>query len=142
MVTLSPPPRREWNRRLARILLGGVMAAAGQRSSADQVLLAARPPPSVDPGQELLGIEAVFRVRMGDRREALALLKRYLTTSPDHRDGWRWTRHWWWRDLRHDPEFQALIGGDTDTMEAVADPEEPTPISPDMQSSNGGVTAG
>jgi hypothetical protein len=38
-------------------------------------------------------------------------LKVYLTASPEHRSGWRWTSHWWWRGLQGDPEFRRLIGG-------------------------------
>lgn len=106
----TPAADRERNRRLARIVTGGVLVRAGLPDSADHVFRDARPSPSVDPTQELLGIEAVFRVRMGETDEALSLLKRYLTTSPGHREGWRWTRHWWWRDLQDHPEFRSLIG--------------------------------
>jgi hypothetical protein len=39
------------------------------------------------------------------------LLKTYLTASPGHRTGWRWTSHWWWRRIQDNPEFQLLMGG-------------------------------
>lgn len=110
VVERTPPSEREWNRRLAHVLAGGVLGRADLPDSADHVFRDARPTASVDPTQELLGMEAVFRVQMGETDEALSLLRRYLTTSPGHREGWRWTRHWWWRDLQDHPEYRALVG--------------------------------
>ena len=55
--------------------------------------------------------EAVFRLQSGQEEEAMNLLKTYLTASPGHRTGWRWTSHWWWRSIQDNPEFQLLMGG-------------------------------
>ncbi|NNL29639.1 MAG: protein kinase [Gemmatimonadetes bacterium] len=110
LVGLTPPQARAFESAKARVLVGGVLASATLSDSADAVLRSARPGPSVDPGQELLGIEAVFRVQMNQPDEAVELLKTYLAASPEHRVGWRLSDHWWWRELRDNEEFQELIG--------------------------------
>jgi TolB-like protein len=99
-----------WDRH-GRIIVGGVLARAGMPDSANAVFLDARPTPDVDPTRELLGLEAVFRLQMGQEQEALDLVRTYLTASPAHRGGWRWSAHWWWRPLQGNQEFQDLIGG-------------------------------
>jgi len=110
LVELSNPRDQEFNRLQGQILVGGVLARANLPDSAHSVFLASRPTPVVDPSQVLLGVEAIFRLQMGEAEEALDLLKVYLTTSPEHRSGYRWTSHWWWRDLHDNPEYMALVG--------------------------------
>ena len=90
-------------------MVGGVVARAGLPDSASSVFLSARTGPDVDPTQELLGIEAIFRIQMGDEDEAIRLIKTYLTASPEHRTGWKWSSHWWWREIQDNPEFQQLV---------------------------------
>ena len=60
---------------------------------------------------ELLGVEAVIRLHIVQERETLDLLRTYLTANPQHREGWQWTGHWWWRPLQENPEFRALMAG-------------------------------
>ena len=86
------------------------MARAGLLDSANAVWEGSRGNPEIDPALELLGFEAVFRLQAGERDEAMRLVKTYLTASPEHRVGWRWTSHWWWRGLQDHPEFQQLVG--------------------------------
>lgn len=107
---LSSPHEREYNLAKGQIIVGGVISRAGLADSANSVWGSARPGPELDPTLELLGIEAVFRVQAGDEETAIELLKRYLTVSPEHRSSWRWSSHWWWRDLGDNPEFRDLIG--------------------------------
>jgi serine/threonine-protein kinase len=119
---LSPPPTRDYDASRARILVGGVLARAAVvdssdlgvalGDSADAVFEAARPGPDIDPSQELLGIEAIFRLQMGQDEEALRLLRIYLTASPEHRASWRFSSHWWWRGLQENQGFSELVGGD------------------------------
>jgi adenylate cyclase len=95
---------------MARIVVGGVIARAGMMDSANAVWAESQGNPEVDPARELLGFEAVFRLQSGEEDEAMRLVKTYLTASPEHRTGWRWTSHWWWRGLQDNPEFQQLMG--------------------------------
>ncbi len=110
LVALSNPRAQEFNRLKGQIIVGGVLARANLPDSANSVFVASRPTPVVDPSQVLLGVEAIFRVQMGEIEEAMNLLRIYLTTSPEHRTGHRWTSHWWWRDLHSNPEYMALVG--------------------------------
>jgi hypothetical protein len=110
LVELTHPRAREITRLKGQILVGGVLARAEMPDSANSVFLASRPTPAVDPSQVLLGVEAIFRLQMGQENEALSLLRIYLTTSPEHRSGYRWTSHWWWRSLHSNPEYMTLVG--------------------------------
>ena len=94
------------------ILVAGVLARAELPDSAQAVLSRHRSTPAVDPEMEMLGLEALIRLHhLGEREEALQLLRTYLTTNPEHREGWKWTAHWWWRPLQSDPSFRALVEG-------------------------------
>ena len=110
LVELSNPRVQEFNRLKGQIIVGGVLARADLPDSANSVFMASRPTPLVDPSQVLLGVEAIFRVQMGEIEEAMNLLRIYLTTSPEHRSGHRWTSHWWWRDLHSNQEYRTLVG--------------------------------
>jgi serine/threonine-protein kinase len=110
MDSLESPQAREFRTLMGRMVVGGVLARAGLRDSANAVWEGSRGNPEIDPALELLGFEAVFRLQAGERDEAMRLVKTYLTASPEHRVGWRWTSHWWWRGLQDHPEFQQLVG--------------------------------
>ena len=110
-----PEQARARENRLGRILVAGAIGKMSNgvpsplADSARRVLLAARADRSIDPGRELPGYEAVVRVQMGDFDEAIALLKEYVASNPDHSFNVGGNVHWWWRDIRSRPEFQALL---------------------------------
>lgn len=89
-----------------RMIVGGILARASLPDSARSVLLSARG--GVDAEQELLAFEAVMRVMLGDRDEAVDLLRRYSAANPGHFTA-ESSGHWWYRDLRGHPDFQALL---------------------------------
>jgi tetratricopeptide (TPR) repeat protein len=107
---LTPPA--EWPQlgREARMLVAAAVGRSGMKDSASRIMLAARAGPDVDPERELLTVEAFVRELLGDRDEALALLKQYLTLQPDHRRGFRDSQSWWWRGLRADARYRELVG--------------------------------
>jgi tetratricopeptide (TPR) repeat protein len=109
--SVTPAAQRPYIRIEARLKAGGVLARAGLKDSARHVLERARAArtPAADPTQDLLGIEAYQRILLGDRDEAIALLKRYAAANPGHFERGK-DVSWWYRDLRNDPRFQALIG--------------------------------
>ncbi|HKP29710.1 MAG TPA: serine/threonine-protein kinase [Gemmatimonadales bacterium] len=115
MDSLSPAAARGFNARLAQILVAGVIGkrTAGGLSpladSARRMLSRARTDGGEDPTHELRGYEAVMRAQMGDVDEAIALLKEYVAANPDHSFTVGGNIHWWWRDLRNSPGFQALL---------------------------------
>ncbi len=107
----APPSQVDYLRLKGQILIAGVLGKAGLADSASAVLARSRAPSDLDPEMELLGLEAMVRLHIGMQEEALDLLKVYLTAHPQHREGWQWTSHWWWRPLQQDPEFRSLVEG-------------------------------
>ena len=122
VVALSPPNRREYNRREAEILAALVIGRAAladtanrSRSralmdSADRVLVRARPDRTIDARGELMGYEAFVRAQLGDKDDALALIERYLTANPEHREGFGKLNSWWWRPVKDDPRYARIVG--------------------------------
>ena len=113
----APPLQREYYRREGQIVVADVLGRAGQTGhagladSARRVLVRARADRTIDPRGELMGYEAFVRTQLGDRKEAVDLLQRYLTDHPEHRGGFAKVNAWWWRDLQSDPRFKSLIAG-------------------------------
>ena len=116
----APAQQREYFKRESQIVvadvLGRVALADGARramfaDSARRVLVRARADRTVDPRGELTGYEAFVRTQLGDKKEAVDLLQRYLTDHPEHRGGFAKVNAWWWRGLESDPRFQSLIAG-------------------------------
>ncbi|HEY6156164.1 MAG TPA: protein kinase [Gemmatimonadales bacterium] len=107
--TVTPVAFRPYIVLEARLRAGGVIARAGLKDSARHVLDRARAAttPAADPGQELLALEAYQRTLLGDRDTAITLLQRYSAANPGHVQGKDIS--WWWRDLRDDPRFKALV---------------------------------
>jgi hypothetical protein len=86
-----------------------VLGRAGLVDSARKVLVRARADRTIDPRGELIGYEAFVRGQLGDRKEAVDLLQKYLTDHPEHRAGFAKVNAWWWRPLQDDPRFKSLI---------------------------------
>jgi TolB-like protein len=107
---LAPPKERDYYRREGQIVVAWVLGRAGLLDSARRVLVRARTDDkTIDPRGELMGYEAVVRTMLGDKKEAVDLLQRYLTDHPEHRGGFAKVNAWWWRDLQNDPRFKTLI---------------------------------
>jgi TolB-like protein/tRNA A-37 threonylcarbamoyl transferase component Bud32 len=105
----TPAPKRALVERQARMLAAAPLVYSGQRDSARHILAAARADRSLDPDGALIVAEALIRVRLGERAEAVRLLKGWIAEHPQHRMGL--TRNtWWWKDLENDPEFKAMVG--------------------------------
>jgi eukaryotic-like serine/threonine-protein kinase len=117
LAAAAPPLQREYYRREGQIVVADVLARAGQSGrggladSARRVLVRARADRTIDPRGELMGYEAFVRAQLGDKKEAVDLLQRYLTDHPEHRGGFAKVNAWWWRDLGSDPRFKSLIAG-------------------------------
>jgi hypothetical protein len=102
---------RDWRfRRLrAQMLVAGALARAGLADSARNLLVSSRGDADVDPARTLVNLEAFIRTLLGDRDEAVDLLRSYMVFNPHHRDEATEDIHWWWRSLQDDPRFQALM---------------------------------
>jgi eukaryotic-like serine/threonine-protein kinase len=92
-------------RAFARMLVAQVAARAGLADSTHAIIHLARgdrPTPAW-----LAYNEAHARLLLGERDTAVDLLSRFLQVQPDTA---LLARDWWFRDLRSDPRFQALVG--------------------------------
>jgi hypothetical protein len=108
--SLAPAGERAIQVRVAKMVVGGVLARAGLADSASRVLTSARAGADVDQNLELTWFEAYMRTLLRDDAGAIALLRRYLAANPPDKEesGCSWDAHWWWRDLRGTPGFRAL----------------------------------
>jgi len=108
--SVTPPAQRPYRGRLRQFLVGGALGRAGLKDSAEHVFARARSDdPAVDPEQDLPAVEAIARAQMGDNDGAIALLKRYVATHPEHSFQRGGTLHWWWRGLERHPEFREVM---------------------------------
>ena len=110
-IEAAPRGAEEYLRIKGQILVAGTLGKAELTDSANAVLSRSKASLDLDPEMELLGIEAVTRLQMGQTEETLDLLRTYLTANPQHREGWQWTAHWWWRPLQENAEFRTLMEG-------------------------------
>jgi serine/threonine-protein kinase len=104
----TPGPRKALEHHRAETIVGVVLARASLGDSARHVLARARADRTVDPAQEILSIEAFGWMVLGDRDQAIALLKRYVAANPGHAFKRGGDISWWWRDLKSDPRFAQL----------------------------------
>jgi len=88
----------------AQMVIGGVIGRAGMPDSADAVFRRARRDADVDPDGELMVVEATMRSVMGDVRESISVLQRYMAMHPGHFPN----PHWWWRNVEGEADFQRL----------------------------------
>ena len=107
--TVTPGPVRDFELHYTKTIVGVVLARAGLADSARHVLASARADARLDPGHDLLALEAFGHTLLGDRGEAIDLLKRYVAANPTHAFKKGGDISWWWRDLRTDPRFAALL---------------------------------
>jgi serine/threonine protein kinase len=111
--SLTPAPRLPYWSRMRQIIVASVVGRAGNRDSAEHMLERARTSdPAIDPSQELVGYEALARTMMGQDDEAMAILKRYVATHPEHSFKRNGMVHWWWRSLERRPDFQAVLANE------------------------------
>ena len=108
--TVTPDSDWPFAQREGAMLVAGALARAGSADSARAVLVHSRGNPEIDPSRDLIIDEAVVRTILGDKAEALRLLKEYLVANPDHRAGMATTQSWWWRDLKNDPGYKQMVG--------------------------------
>jgi hypothetical protein len=108
--SVTPPQEWEFERLRAQIAVAAVIARAGFPDSVRHVLARSRSGPDIDPHGDLLHHEAFVRVLLGDKAEAIRLLKMYVAASPERRAELANDTGWWFRELRSDPRYQELAG--------------------------------
>ena len=99
----------EYERRLGRLLVAGVLAQSGMQDSAATVFASGQGNSEIDPLQELVLQEAAIRSVTGDPDRAVELLRIYVAADPNASFDSGGSLHWWWRNLSGRQDFQALI---------------------------------
>jgi len=88
-----------------QLQVAAVLAREGLADSARAVIRRVREARPDDPW--VAYYEANARIRLGEEAEAITLLERFLTELPHRRE--YIARDWWWRPLRDDARFAALV---------------------------------
>jgi hypothetical protein len=106
----SPAGIRQFN-----TLRGGMLAAlglvrAGLADSARHVAERSRGNPQVDPAWELVLYEAKVRAQLGDKPEAVKLLRDFYANQPAALAFAKDDNSWWWDPLKDYPAYRELIG--------------------------------
>ena len=109
-VRLSPPNQRDFLRLRGQMLVAMALARAGLADSAKAVAVRSRADPTMDPPRELVSYEAIVRTILGEKDEAIRLLGVYYATNPQQRSTSDKDDSWWYRDLKGDPRYEALVG--------------------------------
>jgi len=104
--TLAPD---EYERRLGRLLVAGVLMRQGLTDSATAVFASGQGNEEIDPLQELVLQEAAIRSVTGDPDRAVELVRIYLAADPNADLNTGGGLHWWWRNVSGRPDFQALL---------------------------------
>ena len=103
---IVPASQRVWVEPRLRMRAAAVIARAGLADSAEHVIRAARASAPGDP--EMLYLEALARIPLGQPDSAIALLAANLRSSPDTRAFLRHDRQL--RNLFDRPRFKTLVG--------------------------------
>lgn len=109
-LAVSPAPLREFHALKGRMMVALGLVQAGLPDSARAVAASGRGNPTVDPGSELVYLEAIVRARLGDADDAIRLLSRYLAANPQQRASADQDESWWFDRIRDDPRYRELVG--------------------------------
>jgi serine/threonine-protein kinase len=96
------------------ILVAAVLARAGKNQpalldSARHVAKRSLGDASIDPTRDLAYFGSFVYTLLGDKDQAIALLKEHLTVNPDKAKSLRDDPGWWFRDISNDPRYQRAV---------------------------------
>jgi serine/threonine-protein kinase len=110
LLGMTPEARRPYTRLYNNSIVAGVLARAGLKDSARHLLARSKGNPDIDPNADLANIQAFVFTVLGDKTEAIEMLKTYLSANPGRRENMVEDSGWWFRDLDGDPRYLQLIG--------------------------------
>jgi tetratricopeptide (TPR) repeat protein len=110
-VEQTPPSLRPYHQMYGQMLVAMALARAGKADSARALAKRSRGDASLDPTHDLAFYEAIVRTMLGDKDEALTLLSTYYAANPQLRAGMARDQSWYFKSLRDDPRYKALLGG-------------------------------
>ena len=117
VVAMRPPKDSLFERLQTNELIAAAMAQASRTQknaaladSARRVARSSLADAQIDPRRDNTFYAARVFVILGDKPEALKLLKEYLATNPQRTDSFRDDSGWWFKEISQDPEFRRLVG--------------------------------
>jgi len=92
-----------------------VLARASQNQpaladSARRVVKRSEGNADVDPAREAALPGAMVYAQLGDKADALRLIKLYFAANPQRRASYQEDPGWWFKSLQEDPEFRQIVG--------------------------------
>jgi serine/threonine-protein kinase len=116
LAAMTPERARPLERMTADMLVAAVIARASKArpelaDSARHVSRRSEGSAAIDQTRDLAFRGAFVYTLLGDKTDALRLLKTYIAANPQRRGSLKADPGWWFRDLRDDPGFRLLVGG-------------------------------
>ena len=115
-VALVPPAAQELETLTENMLVAAVIARAAKdgapalADSARRVVGASLGTPAIDPLRDLAFRGAFVRAQLGDKAEAVRLLKEYLAANPQRLEAFRKDPGWYFRSLKGDAGYEQIVG--------------------------------
>jgi len=110
VAVLAPRSRKTYWRLNSNMLVAAVAARARLADSARRIVSASKGDADIDPSRDLALFGAFAYVLLGDKPEAIDLLKVYLAANERRRQSFVEDPGWWFRDLAGEEAFKRLIG--------------------------------
>ncbi len=115
-VALVPPAAKELEGLTENMLVAAVIARAAKdgtpalADSARRVVERSLGTPAIDPLRDLAFRGAFVRAQLGDKGDAVRLLKEYLAANPQRMEAFRKDPGWYFRNLKGDPAYEQIVG--------------------------------
>jgi serine/threonine-protein kinase len=106
----SPASVRQFDSLRGGMLVALGLVRAGLPDSARHVAERSRGNPQLDPGWELKLYEAKVRAQLGDKAEAVQLLRDFFANNPAYLPYAKDDNSWWWDPIKDFPAYKELIG--------------------------------
>ncbi|MBI3793043.1 MAG: hypothetical protein HY275_19495, partial [Gemmatimonadetes bacterium] len=115
VVALTPPARQPSQRLNASLLAAVVLGRASKGNaaladSARRVIGRNEGDATVDPSRENALVAAFAHATLGDKADAIRLLKTYFVANPQRVRAYADDPGWWFKDLSETPEYKQLVG--------------------------------
>ena len=111
MMARAPGSEREFRRLYGNMLVANVLARTGQGDSARKVIERSKGNAEIDPTRDLTLLGAYAFVQLGDKEQAVKMLKTYLSANERRRASLATDPGWQLRSLAEDPAFKQLVAG-------------------------------
>ena len=108
-VKASPANVQDFDKLKGKMMVALALVRANAMDSARALAKSAEGDPQIDPTGELTNLASIVYAQSGSKDTAIDLVARYLAANPQQRAFAAKDQSWWFKDLRSDPRYQALI---------------------------------